>query len=209
MTMQIHLAKPGGERLGPYTIEQVNKDLVGKKYRDSDYWAWYDGADAWVPLYSVPGVVTGSSHSASTASASSASTSAARTQEPEPQPTEPAAPQLASGMPFEGLQQIFIFTTGEGPALTKSPIAVAVFQKIIGADWAKIREKVPRDVFGRCDIGARLRQQGKIPETAWRAMSALKPDLVQQAKSGALRTCVRTFSTEGGKMVAVFLFYAK
>jgi hypothetical protein len=208
--MQIHLAKPGGERLGPYTLEQVNKDLAGKKYSDSDYWAWYDGADAWVPLYSVPGIVLGgaSSQSASSGSASAAATSAARA-EPEPQAAEPAAAQLASGMPFEALQQIFIFTTGEGQAFTKSPMAVAVLQKIIGAEWAKIREKVPRDVFGRCDIGAKLRQQGKIPEAAWRAMSALKPELVQQAKSGGLRTCVRSFSIEGGGVVAVFLFYAK
>ena len=207
--MQIHLAKPGGERLGPYTLEQVNKDLVGKKYTDSDYWAWYDGADAWVPLYSVPGVVTAASRSASTGSASSASTTAAPAQEPEPQPVEPAASQLASGMPFEALQQIFIFTSGEGKDLMKSPMALAIFQKIIGADWARIREKVPRDVFGRCDIGAKLRQQGKIPETAWRAMSALKPEVVQQAKTGVLRTCVRTFSIEHGETVGVFLFYGK
>src|SRR5438132_2162126 len=54
--MQIHLATPGGEKQGPYTLEQINRDLAAKKYRDTDYWAWYDGAEAWVPLYSVPGI---------------------------------------------------------------------------------------------------------------------------------------------------------
>jgi len=40
-------------------------------------------------------------------------------------------------------------------------------------------------------------------------MSALRPELVQRAKEGAYRTCVRTFSTEASDVVAVFLFYNK
>ena len=74
--MQIHLAKPGGERHGPFTLEQVNKDLAAKKYHDSDYWAWYDGADAWVPLYSVPGIVPGAASTQSASSAPAAKASA-------------------------------------------------------------------------------------------------------------------------------------
>jgi hypothetical protein len=209
--MQIHLAKPGGERLGPYTLDQVNDDLAAKKYHDSDYWAWYDGAEAWVPLYSVPGIVIGASstQSASSAPAAKPAPAPARAKEPQPKAPEPAADELASGMPFEALQQIFIFTTGEGPTLMKSPITQSVLQRIVVQEWAAIREKVPRDVFGRCDIGERLRQEGKVPDAAWRAMSALKPALIQQAKSGALRTCVRTFSIEDSETVAVFLFYGK
>src|SRR5258706_6246509 len=65
--LQIHLAKPGGEKQGPYTLEQINRDLAAKKYRDSDYWAWYDGADAWVPLYAVPGISEPSESMASAA----------------------------------------------------------------------------------------------------------------------------------------------
>jgi len=228
--MQIHLAKPGGERHGPFTLEQVNQDLAAKKYRDSDFWAWYDGADAWVPLYSVPGILASAlsprsttastggeepsmaaefkAHSAS-GNISAATASAVTTDKPEQEPAESATAQLASGMPFGALQQIFIFTTGEGPDLMKSPVTHTVLQRIVGEDWAAIREKVPRDVFGRCDIGEKLRQEGKVPDAAWRAMSALKPALIQQAKSGALRTCVRTFSIESGEVVAVFLFYAK
>jgi hypothetical protein len=55
--MQIHLSKPGGQREGPFTIDQINRDLANRKYRDADYWAWYEGLDAWVPLHSVPGVL--------------------------------------------------------------------------------------------------------------------------------------------------------
>src|SRR5438874_1223030 len=134
--MQIHLAQPGGERRGPYTLEEVNQDLAAKKYRDTDYWAWYDGTDAWVPLYSVPGILESafSAHSAATepdsneigiaaeleepettsANAAVATVRAAKTTERQPAPA-PAKSQLASGMPFAALDQIFIFTTGEGP----------------------------------------------------------------------------------------------
>ncbi len=56
--MQIHLSKPGGGREGPYTLEQIKKDLAAHKYRDSDYWAWHEGLTEWVPLYSLPGIAT-------------------------------------------------------------------------------------------------------------------------------------------------------
>ena len=33
-TMQIHLSKPGGQKEGPYTLEQIKQDLAANKYRD-------------------------------------------------------------------------------------------------------------------------------------------------------------------------------
>ena len=54
--MQIYLAKPGGPRQGPYTVEQINADLAARKYRDDDFWAWHYGLPQWVPLYSVGGI---------------------------------------------------------------------------------------------------------------------------------------------------------
>ena len=54
--MQIHLSKPGGGKEGPYTLEQIKKDLAAHRYRDSDYWAWHEGLTEWVPLYSLPGI---------------------------------------------------------------------------------------------------------------------------------------------------------
>src|ERR1051326_7922162 len=55
--MEIYLSKPGSNREGPYTLDQINTDLAARKYNDSDYWAWYEGLEAWVPLYSIPGIV--------------------------------------------------------------------------------------------------------------------------------------------------------
>jgi hypothetical protein len=55
--MNIHLSRPGGQREGPFTLDQINQDLAANKYRDTDYWAWYEGLVEWVPLHQVPGVV--------------------------------------------------------------------------------------------------------------------------------------------------------
>jgi len=55
--MNIHLSKPGGQREGPFSLEQINADLAAHKYHDSDYWAWYEGLNEWVPLHQVPGVI--------------------------------------------------------------------------------------------------------------------------------------------------------
>ena len=57
--MKIHLSKPGGQREGPFTVEQINADLAAKKYHDTDYWAWHEGLTNWVPLHSVPGIIPG------------------------------------------------------------------------------------------------------------------------------------------------------
>ena len=54
--MQIYLARPGGPKRGPYSLDQINTDLAARKYRDDEFWAWHFGLTAWVPLYSVGGV---------------------------------------------------------------------------------------------------------------------------------------------------------
>src|SRR5215831_15888101 len=59
-SMEILLCKPGGNREGPYTIEQINAGLLQKRFKDTDYWAWYEGLESWVPLHQVPGIVDGS-----------------------------------------------------------------------------------------------------------------------------------------------------
>jgi len=54
--MQIYLAKPGSQKEGPFTLEDINQDLAAGKYTHNDYWAWYDGLPQWLPLYEIPGV---------------------------------------------------------------------------------------------------------------------------------------------------------
>jgi len=53
---KIYLARPGAQKEGPFTLDQINRDLATKKIRDTDYWAWHEGMPTWTPLYSVPGV---------------------------------------------------------------------------------------------------------------------------------------------------------
>jgi hypothetical protein len=233
--MQIHLSKPGGQREGPFTVDQINRDLAARKYNDSDYWAWYDGLGAWIPLHSVPGVKTGVGgatefvpkqeeqysittevHQSPDKPAEPESEPAAQAEEPveEEQPAAEMAEQgtpskVSSGMPVEALEHIFVFTSGDGPSLRESAVTSVMLLEIIGENPDAIRDRVPRDVFGKCNIGERIRTEGTVPASAWRAMSSLQPELVQKAKEAAYRTCVRTFKTETGDVVAVFLFYNK
>ena len=72
-----------------------------------------------------------------------------------------------------------------------------------------LRQRIPRDVFGKCNVGERIRKESKVPGSAWRAMAALRPELIERAKAGEYRTCVRTFATESEDVVAIFLFYNK
>ena len=229
-TMQIHLSKPGGEREGPFTLEQINRDLAAKKYRDTDYWAWHEGLAEWVPLYALPGVSTEAAPAAppipTAAPAPVASPALPQAPAPAaPAPTAPAAqaaaspgleedhlrPQaeIASGMPVSALEHIFAFTTGEGPLAWSSPIVVQMLQKIVGADLAAIRQTVPRDVVGQCAIGELLNPDGTISEAVWKAMAAHQPALVQQARDRLYRVSVRTFRSEGDAVVALVLFYNK
>jgi hypothetical protein len=53
--MQIYVGK-GGQQLGPFSIEEVNRKLADGTFAGSDL-AWYEGAAAWAPLSGVAGVV--------------------------------------------------------------------------------------------------------------------------------------------------------
>ena len=211
--MDIHLAKPGGEREGPFTLEQINASLAERRFRDSDYWAWYDGLDSWVPLHQIPGVIGARESSPETSAPEPLGAAKGDTQIVDRQssgvPQKNIPPGLFSGMPVQALEQIFVFTNGEGPAAMESPVTAQILEEIMGAGPDVIRDQAPRDVFGRCSIPSQLAEQGKVPGSAWRAMSALRPKLTQEARDGAYRICVRTFETESGQKVAAFLFYNK
>lgn len=51
--MQIYLARPGGDREGPFSLQEILEALQQGKYRENDFWAWYDGLPEWMPLHEV------------------------------------------------------------------------------------------------------------------------------------------------------------
>jgi hypothetical protein len=52
--MQIHIAR-NGQRMGPFSLEEINRQLAAGTLSLSDQ-AWYEGAAGWAPLSTVPGV---------------------------------------------------------------------------------------------------------------------------------------------------------
>ena len=282
-TMQIHLSKPGGQKEGPYTLEQIKQDLAANKYRDTDYWAWHEGLPEWVPLYSLPGIATSgdstlaaaaapqpeevavpSQPGAAAPDAAAATVSAGRapaelqhappqaraaaapgaptaakpnveeavapaqrptvslgpsTAEDSAAPASPAAEpqeepptlgqQVPSGMSSSALEEIFLFTTGDGPSAWQSPVVAQMLKEIIGEDLSTLHLDVSRDVVARCAVDELLTPDGSISEAVWHAMAAHQPDLVQQARDGLHRICVRIFRIEADTTVVLVLFYNK
>jgi hypothetical protein len=221
--MQIHLSKPGGLREGPFTIEQINKDLTSKKYEDGDYWAWYEGLTEWIPLHSVPGIASRTTPAAQpppvpmprpAPAVQPKPAAPAPAQETAPAPQAQAAPpslnqQLSSGMPFDALEHIFLLTTGDAPTASRSPVTTGVLEGATGEKLDNIREKIRRDVIGKCDFLEKLRGGGSLPDNVWRALANLNPELIQRARGGSHKVCVRTFQAENQDLVTLLLFYRK
>jgi hypothetical protein len=203
---QIYLCKPGGQREGPYTLEQIRRDLAAKKYQDTDFWAWHERLPEWVPLYHLPELSAKGDSTAPPAEAAPVpEVSAAK---PEQEETS-SHPQLASGMPVTALERIFLFTTDEGPAASQSPEVARMLEAITGADPGAVRQSVPRDVVGRCVAGELFKPDGSLSDAVWKAMAAHQPELIQQARNRLYRVCVRTFRLEADAVVALVLFYNK
>ena len=55
--MQIFISR-NGQQLGPYTLDIINAGLSAGSFGPDDL-AWYEGAAAWAPLSTLPGVVIG------------------------------------------------------------------------------------------------------------------------------------------------------
>src|SRR5260221_1156484 len=115
--MEIYLIKSGGQREGPFGLAEINRQLVARRYKDTDYWAWYDGLAEWVPLYNVPGIVSLDDTSAwvmeekpsapSQASPAPTVADSPSTVEPPAEPAAASAPparQFSSGLPFAALE---------------------------------------------------------------------------------------------------------
>lgn len=117
------------------------------------------------------------------------------------------AQQFSSGMPFSALEQLFIFTTGDGPSIWSSEIATSVLEATIGENLDRIRQSTPRDVIFNCDLAQLLKRNGAITDAVWRAMAVREPSIVARARQKLCRTFVRTFNLETDTVVAVILFY--
>jgi hypothetical protein len=332
----IYIAKPGGQKQGPYTLEQINRDLASKTISDTDFWAWHEGLPSWMPLHSVPGVsakagaalpeakpqpatptaapepvapqaksqptapkvasvpvpvarsepekpkveptptprseplapkpvpqpIAPAAKPQSTPTKTAAAFAPVARTEPEkpkveattapavkPEPGKPkpettippvaeprpeavpvtklesaaptaqpepklqeilAAPPMSSGKPFAALEQIFVFTTGEGPSAFKSEATKAMLVEAVGETVEHIRTTVPVDVVGGADAGVlESIRAGAIPGSAWRALFKIKPDVAKQAQEGVYHLCIRTFPVESKDLVALFLLYNK
>src|ERR1041385_3947845 len=117
--MEIHLSKPGGQREGPFTLEEINASLALNKFRDTDYWAWYEGLESWVPLHEVPGITQArepqpKSHDTEhdKLSVQGDTEFFSRKVTPSPAGTDagPVSAAVCSGLAVEALKHIFIFT---------------------------------------------------------------------------------------------------
>ena len=297
---KIYLAKPGGQKEGPYTLEQINRDLAANKYSDADFWAWHEGLPAWMPLHSVPGVAPNTPRAAAPepkpessafkvgpgpvspkveaeatppkmkpapvaptpepkpapprAEAPGGPTAKSVVEQPKAQPAvsplagakvetaKPAAaaaapvpvparaevttaspakperrpaaaaagPSMSSGKPLSALEQIFVFTTGEGPSAFTSEITTAMLVEAAGEKLETIRSRVPVDVMGGADANVlEAIRAGTLPDSVWRALFKIKPAVAQQAQEGLFHLCIRTFPVESKALVALLLLYNK
>jgi hypothetical protein len=112
-------------------------------------------------------------------------------------------------MPAAALEQIFLFTTGDGPSAWQSPTVTRMLKEITGEDLDGLPVGVPRGVVARCAVDELLKPDGSISDSVWRAMAAHRPTIVQQARDRLYRVCVRTFRIEADAIVALVLFYNK
>jgi len=232
--MQVYLAKPGGKKEGPFTIDQVRQDLAAKKYDDADFWAWHDGLTEWLPLYALPAlsVKPSSTSSASTAVALPAESDTDAMDSGEtfatasgPEKATPSFevsttadspvkiadhPRVFSGRPINALAQVFILTTGNGPAVFKSEVITGMLEQTVSVATDEIRRLVAVDVIGNASINAMESLcAGTVPESVWRALHRINPVTAQTAQEGGFHLCLRTFPAESQDIVAILALYRK
>ena len=121
---------------------------------------------------------------------------------------KPTNPRFYSNRPLSSLLRVFIFTDGDGKTVLKSPVAMGTLSDTIGAPAGELAGKVSIDVISRSNVGTAIARTGQFPQEGWTAMSAIDAQNTLLAQTGALRTCVRTFSdpttSESGALVLYY-----
>ena len=80
--MQVHIDR-GGQRFGPYSVEQINSHLADGTILPTDL-GWTDGMTDWVPVTDVPGVAAATP----------------------PPPPPPAVEEAIAGLPSAGVAAV-------------------------------------------------------------------------------------------------------
>lgn len=88
--MQVYVGK-GGQQLGPFPIEEINRKLADGTFSATDL-AWYEGAAGWAALSTIPGVTLPAAAAAMPAAAPAAT--------PVSTPVAPAAVPVPSTAPI-------------------------------------------------------------------------------------------------------------
>jgi hypothetical protein len=112
-------------------------------------------------------------------------------------------------MPFFALEQACVFTTGDAAGFWGSTVAAQTAREVTGEELATLRRTLPKDVISGCAAKGILGREGAVSPSLWRAMAALQPALVEQARQKVYRVCVRTFRIEADALVTLVLFYNK
>ncbi|MDP7011590.1 MAG: DUF4339 domain-containing protein [Verrucomicrobiota bacterium] len=109
--MQIHVDR-GGQRFGPYSLEDVNRYLADGTLLPSDI-GWHEGASDWVPLTQISGVKAGEGPPSSPSPPAPTAADAAGASSPSGPPAAPTAADAAQPKAPQG-------TEGAAPESGKS-----------------------------------------------------------------------------------------
>jgi HEAT repeat protein len=132
----------------------------------------------------------------------------------------PVNPQFASHMPLSNLEQVFIFTDGDGQALARpagqrlaigSTAAAGVLQDTAEAplkDILDVLVRVSFNVIAHSGVPDLAQRMGQLPEPAWAAISKIDPIMVEKAQAGIYRNVVRAVADPlSGEQMLLLLVY--
>ncbi len=117
-------------------------------------------------------------------------------------------PNIPCKRPFNLLQRVFVFTSGDANALGAGVLAGYLQDAAENTLEEVVKQVGAIEFVSHSTVEAEIDRTKKIPEAAFQAMSAIAPALVAQARSGAVGVCVRTLDDpDSGQSAALFLLY--